>query len=152
MSTDRADGRAPVSITLTTPERCTALTANGKPCRCPPLKGTSRCVNHTEAPDVVALIGDARRQGGRERAKQLKVREPVDLAELPGCWAGRDAGDLLDCVLDAARAVRLGKLSARDGNTCAALLGLASSIMTSLEAAEVEEEVEVRRARTRRAP
>jgi hypothetical protein len=55
---------------LTNGQRCTARTVRGQPCRMPPLRGSTRCFNHSA--EVAGDRAKARKRGGRAwRTPQL---------------------------------------------------------------------------------
>jgi hypothetical protein len=59
--------------------RCTARTAQGKPCRMPPMRGQARCFNHAKA--VAAKRRAARAKGG-SATKTAYATQPADVTTL----------------------------------------------------------------------
>lgn len=68
---------------------CDGLTHSGQPCRAPAMPGDSRCINHSENPEVQELKRSATRRGGKmstawrpvRRQQMKRIEDVVSLLE-----------------------------------------------------------------------
>lgn len=124
--------RADTQIVSIHERQCTASTATGERCRAMALHGSDRCLNHD--PGAVEAKRAAARAGGLERAKSLRAEREVDLGDLDRSWRLHDREDVLEARADAVRAVRCGKLPAKDGTAISTMLDSFSAELDKLQA------------------
>ena len=110
--------------------RCTALKADGTPCRTYALDGKAFCLFHD--PERAALRTAARRKGGLRRAGSLARKVLADAGPL----ALKTPAEVAEYLCGAIGAVQSGKLDHRIGAT---LNGLAGTLLKALDAGELAE-------------
>jgi hypothetical protein len=107
--------------------RCSATCVDGSPCKAAALPGKTVCLFHS--PEAAALLRDAKRRGGLNRAAML---ERVDLGPLD--W--ETAAGLKDIMCKAAAAMLEGRL---DSSRARALGDLAAKALAAMQGQVLEE-------------
>lgn len=93
--------------------KCGDRNLRGKPCGAPALGGTKppRCAAHAKGAEA-ARMAEIRREGGRQRARQVYRKAPKEAAPVPL----ENRTDALDAMRQVHAKIASGELSARDGS------------------------------------
>ncbi len=107
-------------------DRCTATTAEGRPCPARPLSGGDRCYQHSQDPKIAEQRALARRLGGLNATLQRFLPSDTSPPVL------ENADGVRQVLADTIQQVRTGQLSPAVGNA------VVYAVATALKLAELE--------------